>query len=140
MTAALVPELYVSDLPTSLSFYRALGFQILYARLAEHFAYIERHGAELMLDEPRGRVWLSGPLAQPFGRGINLQITVSDADALFAARPASATIIMSPETRLYGRADDTITVRQFVLADPDGYLVRFSQVLPLTPTPLQATP
>ncbi|MGB2177889.1 MAG: VOC family protein, partial [Hyphomonas sp.] len=48
MAAALVPELYVSDLERSLDFYcGALGFSIVYQRPAERFAYIERGGAEL---------------------------------------------------------------------------------------------
>jgi len=52
MAAALVPELYVRDLPRSLSFYcDALGFRIVYQRAEERFAYIERAGAELMLEK-----------------------------------------------------------------------------------------
>jgi catechol 2,3-dioxygenase-like lactoylglutathione lyase family enzyme len=133
VTAALVPELYVSDVETSLAFYAALGFDVRYARPEERFAYLQRDGAELMLEEPRGRVWLTGPLKQPFSRGVNLQIAVVDADALSAARPASAAVILPIEIRDYRRAADTITVRQFVLADPDGYLLRFSQLLGATP-------
>lgn len=133
MIAPLVPELYVSNLATSLAFYTALGFRIRYARPEERFAYLERDGAELMLEEPRGRVWLSGSLERPFGRGINLQIAVRDADALFSGMPERAVVVLPPETHGYRRADDTITVRQFVLADPDGYLLRFSQSLRSTP-------
>ncbi|MEZ5985476.1 MAG: VOC family protein [Hyphomonas sp.] len=131
MTAALVPELYVSDLARSLDFYcGALGFSIVYQRPAEHFAYIEREGAELMLEEPVGRTWLAGPLEAPFGRGVNFQIEVADAAALReAALAAGAPLVMDLEEKTYLRDDEPVRVRQCVVQDPDGYLLRFSQLL-----------
>lgn len=60
MTAALVPELYVGDLETSFGFYRALRFTVRYRRDEDAFAFLERGRAELMLEEPRGRIWLAG--------------------------------------------------------------------------------
>ena len=128
MATALVPELYVSDLATSLAFYARLGFAARYARPEEAFGYLERDGAELMLREPRGRFWLSGSLERPFGRGVNLQIAVGDASALHAdMATAGATIILPLEERSYQRGADAVAVRQFVVADPDGYLLRFSE-------------
>ena len=131
MTAALVPELYVSDLARSLGFYcGALGFAIVYQRPAERFAYIARGGAELMLEEPAGRTWLAGPLEAPYGRGVNFQIEVEDAAALRdAALAAGAPLVMDLEEKTYLRDDEPIRVRQCVVQDPDGYLLRFSQLL-----------
>lgn len=125
---ALIPELYVADLDASLAFYAALGFAVVYRREEERFARIARGGAEIMLEEPRGRTWLLAPLAHPRGVGVNLQITVADADALFAARPDGAAVVLPPEVKRYARRNDVLTVRQFVVADPDGYLIRFSEV------------
>ena len=48
-------------------------------------AFLEREGAELMLEEPRGRTFLAGALEHPYGRGMNLQTHVDDVDALHAA-------------------------------------------------------
>ena len=138
--AALIPELYVSDLDASLAFYAALGFGVRYLRPEERFARIGRGEAEIMLEEPIGRTWLLAPLADRRGVGINLQITATGVDALFAARPADALVVLMPETRHYARLNDTITVRKFVVADPDGYLLRFSEVLTVTPAPPPATP
>ena len=131
MAAALVPELYVSDLGRSLDFYcGVLGFRVVYERPQERFAYLERGGAELMLEEPVGRVWLAGPLEAPYGRGVNFQIAVEDATALRdAARAAGAPIVNDLEERTYLRDDEPIRVRQCVVQDPDGYLLRFSQLL-----------
>jgi catechol 2,3-dioxygenase-like lactoylglutathione lyase family enzyme len=131
MAAALVPELYVHDLQRSLSFYcDALGFRIVYQRTEERFAYIERAGAELMLEEPIGRVWLAGPLEAPYGRGVNFQIAVENATALRdAALAAGAPLICDLEERTYLRDDEPIRVRQCVVQDPDGYLLRFSELV-----------
>ena len=131
MTAALVPEFYVSDLARSLDFYCGmLGFRIVYQRSEERFAYIERNGAELMLEEPVGRIWLAGPLEPPYGRGVNFQIEVENATALRdAALAAGAPLICDLEERTYLRDDEPIRVRQCVVQDPDGYLLRFSELL-----------
>lgn len=135
----LVPELYVSDIDRSLRFYTGvLGFAVLYDRPAERFAYLDLDGAALMLDQPAdpGRLWLAGPLEPPYGRGINLQIEVADVDALNAAVLAVGAPIERPlEERWYRRRDEWLGQRQFVVQDPDGYLLRFCQPLGSRPAP-----
>ena len=130
MTAALVPELYVSNIERSLAFYHALGFETAYARPDERFAYVALGAAELMLEEPVGRAWMIGRLEQPYGRGINLQINVADANTLHRRVEAMKLSFIQPiEERFYQRAIDSVKIRQFVVADPDGYLLRFSETL-----------
>jgi catechol 2,3-dioxygenase-like lactoylglutathione lyase family enzyme len=133
MTAALVPELDVSDLEVSLAFYvGVLGFAVRYCRPEERFAYLKREGAELMLEEAAGpgRRFRTAPLERPFGRGMNLQILTIDAQELFArAREAQARIEIDLEVKWYRRGDWEVGLRQFVVADPDGYLLRFSEDL-----------
>jgi catechol 2,3-dioxygenase-like lactoylglutathione lyase family enzyme len=133
----LVPELYVSDIGRSRRFYtEVLGFAVLYERPEERFAYLVREGAALMLDQPAdpGRTWLAGPLEHPYGRGVNLQIEVGHIDSLHAAVLASGAPIERPlEERWYRRGDGQIGQRQFVVQDPDGYLLRFFQPLESRP-------
>lgn len=140
---ALVPELYVTALPASLAFWRdLLGFRVLYDRPEQGFAAIERGGIEFMLEEyetgPSERCWETGPREKPYGRGINFEMTVSDIAALLE-RLARAhwPIFFGPEERWYriGAAEET-GVRQFLVQDPDGYLLRLSQSL--GQRPLQA--
>lgn len=136
----LVPELDVTDLAISLRFYiGVLGFRMLFERTAERFAYLERDGVELMLEEAAGpgRRFHTVPLEAPFGRGLNFQLRVDDVDAVHArAVDAGAPVVVAMEERWY-RVDVTAsggrwqatgpTVagnRQFVVADPDGYLWR----------------
>jgi catechol 2,3-dioxygenase-like lactoylglutathione lyase family enzyme len=129
----VVPELDVADLEASLGFYvRTLEFKVRYRRPEDRFAYLEREGAELMLEEAAGpgRRFSTAPLEHPYGRGVNLQIACADVVRLHArAVAAGAEVVIPLETRWY-RADAVETGnRQFVVADPDGYLLRFYQDL-----------
>lgn len=61
--ATLIPELAVTNCNASLKFYcDILGFTIVYERKDEGFAFLERDGAQLMLDEiGKGRTWMCIP-------------------------------------------------------------------------------
>lgn len=128
-TPALVPELDVSDLDRSLAVYvDVLGFTCTFRRPEERFAYLAREQAHLMLEEAAGpgRRFRTAPLEFPFGRGINLQIKVSAVDLLYAAvRRAKLTVVIPMEERWYRQDNIEAGNRQFVVADPDGYLLRF---------------
>jgi catechol 2,3-dioxygenase-like lactoylglutathione lyase family enzyme len=127
----LVPELVCSNLSASLSFYvGVLGFRVLYDRPENGFAFLEREGAELMLDEKSPGSWLTGEMAQPFGRGINLQIEVSDVATLRnTVRAAPIEVYRETEDAWYRAGDGYTGNRQFILQDPDGYLLRFFEDL-----------
>ena len=135
-TARLVPELKVSDFARSLAFYVDLaGFSILYDRPEFEFAYLSLGGAELMIEQDDG-MWRTGPLEHPYGRGINLQIEVSDVEAIYRRFVARGHPIMVPlETRWYRRDDVYLGQKQFLVQDPDGYLLRFGEDLGARPEP-----
>ena len=131
---ALVPELMVADLAASLAFWCGpCGFRVLYDRPEEGFACLERDGSRLMLDElPKGRPhrWEVAPAEPPFGRHVNFEIAVEDAaPVLLAFEAAGWPLFMAPETQTYRVDDAGVAVRQFLVQDPDGYLLRFSQRL-----------
>jgi catechol 2,3-dioxygenase-like lactoylglutathione lyase family enzyme len=129
---ALVPELLVTDLGRSLAFWRdACAFDVAYERPEERFAYLTLGSAHLMLEEiGDGRHWMTGPLDAPFGRGINFQISVPDAAALAASLEAAGVAFYLPlETKWYRVGDEEAGVTQFLVTDPDGYLVRFQSSL-----------
>lgn len=125
----LVPELLVSDIRASIDFWCGLcGFEIAYERPEERFAYLTKGSAHVMLEERGvGRNWVTGELVRPFGRGINFQIRVAEIDAIASVlHDAGVMLFMEPETKWY-RVSDTAEagVRQFLVTDPDGYLIRF---------------
>ncbi len=128
----LVPELYCSDFNRSLAFYtQQLGFQILYQRPEDKFAYLSREGAEVMIEELGvGRNWITAELKPPFGRGMNLQIAVSDVVKLYNSLQNSGVAFFLPlEEKWYRRDDVFVGNHQFIVQDPDGYLLRFAQDL-----------
>jgi len=135
--ATVVPELLVSDLDASLRFWCDLcGFHVAYDRPEDRFAYLDRAGRQVMLEEVMGpgRRWVTGRLERPFGRGINFQIAVDDvAPILSALEAAGWPLFLEPEEVWYRSGTNEIGVRQFLAQDPDGYLVRFSQRLGLRP-------
>ena len=136
----LVPELDVMELTASLLFYNGvLGFQTLFERPAERFAYLEREGVELMIQEAAGpgRRFRTALLEPPFGRGVNFQLRVEDVESVHArAVQAGVDVIVPLEERWYrvdvaasgGRWQTTGPTEagnhQVVIADPDGYLWR----------------
>jgi hypothetical protein len=81
-----------------------------------------------MLEEATGpgRRFQTAPLERPFGRGVNFQIRVSDVDTLYARCEQNGYAIHIPlEDRWYRRDGVDLGNRQFVVVDPDGYLLRF---------------
>jgi catechol 2,3-dioxygenase-like lactoylglutathione lyase family enzyme len=128
----LVPELLVKDLATSLAFWRDLcGFAVAYDRPEEGFAYLTRGDAHVMLEqEGVGRNWLTGPLDRPLGRGINFQLAVDELEPILARlRAANHALFLEPETKWYRVGAEETGVRQFLVTDPDGYLLRFQTPL-----------
>jgi catechol 2,3-dioxygenase-like lactoylglutathione lyase family enzyme len=129
MTARLIPEFEVDDLDRSLAFYiEVVGCTVMYARPEERFAFLELEGVNLMLEEAAGpgRRFHGAPLEHPYGRGVNFQILVANVDALYArVLAASAEVVLPMEERWYRRTDHETGNRQFVVADPDGYRLRF---------------
>ncbi len=64
---ALVPELLVADIDASLAFWCNLcGFEVVYERPEEGFAYIARGAAHVMLEQVGvGRKWITAQLVPP---------------------------------------------------------------------------
>ncbi|AGT09462.1 bleomycin resistance protein [Paracoccus aminophilus] len=134
MANALVPEFAVKDWRKSRQFYcDILAFKCEYERPEDGFSYLSVEGAELMIDEIGiGRTFDGGhlPDAYPFGRGLNVQIMVSNVAALLDRLEAAKYPLFLPlEDRWYRVGDVEEGNRQFVVADPDGYLLRFFQDL-----------
>jgi catechol 2,3-dioxygenase-like lactoylglutathione lyase family enzyme len=131
----IVPELDVADLNRSLRVYtNTLGFNCRTERPEERFAYLTRGPVHIMLEEAEGpgRRFRTAPLEYPFGRGMNLQIEIPDVDRLYAqAANAGGTVYIPLEERWYQQGRKEVGNRQFVIIDPDGYLLRFFSSLGL---------
>ncbi|MBR8652399.1 VOC family protein [Achromobacter sp. Marseille-Q0513] len=138
--ARMVPELLVSDLSRSLAFWMDLcGFDIVYQREDEGFVYLDLDGAQFMLEEVRGDDnWITAPLEAPRGRGINFEITVRAVEPLLERLAAAGwPLYLARQERWYRSNAIEIGVSQFLVQDPDGYLLRFSE--PLGERPAQGS-
>jgi catechol 2,3-dioxygenase-like lactoylglutathione lyase family enzyme len=124
----LVPELDVSDLQASLRFWCGLlGFEVAYDRPAARFAYLVRGHIQIMLCERNGN-WVVGELSPPFGRGVNFQMTVSALHPILTAlEVANWPLFRQPNDAWYRTGDREGGQREFLVQDPDGYLLRFAQ-------------
>ncbi len=150
--APLVPELDVIDLEASLRFWcGVLGFAVVYERPERGFAYLERPfakpsesvpasesvgqrapiasacSAQIMLCRRNGK-WETAVAERPFGRGINFQFNVERASLLLDRLSGVDWKLFRPvEENWYRAGDVEIGCREFLVQDPDGYLLRFSE-------------
>jgi catechol 2,3-dioxygenase-like lactoylglutathione lyase family enzyme len=129
MAYKITPELDVEDIDKSLKLYvDILGFKVLYSRSEEKFAFLELDDVNIMLEEAAGpgRRFRTAALEHPYGRGINLQIEVRDVKALQeCVQNAGIDFVVPLEERWYRKDKIEKGHSQFVIADCDGYLLRF---------------
>lgn len=129
----LVPELMVTDLNASLEFWVSwVGFTVAYQRLEEGFAYLDLNGAQVMLEQidTRANQWQTAALDLPLGRGMNLQIDVAAVGPVIERLDAVAYPVFTPCKDVWYRAGEVeVGQREFLVQDPDGYLVRLVERL-----------
>ncbi len=123
-----IPELSVFNVKKSLQFYQdTLGFTIEYSRPENKFYFLCYEDAQIMIEEIND-YWWTGELEHPFGRGINFQIEVSDVSVLIERLEELEIALFRPLNESWYRGGDTEFGRiEFLVQDPDGYLLRFSQ-------------
>jgi lactoylglutathione lyase len=114
--------LYVSDLDTSIAFYRdVLGLPYKFQDAG--YAEFATQGTRLGLYERRRAEWLTGRTVTP-GPAAEVVFMVDDVDT-YAHRLAQrgAAVISVPTDRPWGH-------RTVHLADPDGFVVELAQDIP----------
>ena len=122
----LIPELSVTDINKTREFYvDVLGFKICYERPEDKFIFVEKDGNQIMLEQINGN-WNVGKMEYPFGRGINFEMTISDVDAVYErTEKAGIKLFRKMEVKDYECGNETVHQKQFLVQDPDGYLLRF---------------
>ncbi len=124
----LIPEISVTNLNNSLNFYEnILGFNIEYERKKDKFALISLEGSQIMLEEINNH-WKTGKLEYPFGRGINFQIEVKNVEQIINNLKKNNYKIMKGLMENWYKVNEILCGnKEFLVMDPDGYLLRFSQ-------------
>jgi len=120
----LVTEIVVRDIKRSTDFYRRLGFELLrdggdFVELTweDHRLFL----AELSAFPEIGEIEFPAPPKFPLA---NIRVMVPNVDDRWrVANEMAAQIVVPVGDRYYG-------LRDFTLADPDGFGVRFASMLP----------
>ncbi len=115
-TEQLVTEIFVRDLQQSIDFYGSLGFELV--RREGTFAELSWEKHLLFLDEHKNQ---PAPPERPLA---NVRVMVPDVDRYWSlCEKLHARVVAPIDDRYYG-------LRDFMVADPDGYGVRFASLLP----------
>lgn len=125
-----LPELSVTNLEKSLEFYKTAGFKIEYERPENKFAFISLDEIQFMLQELReNEKWELAPLTFPFGNGINFQLDIKNVDNIYNNLKNKYKLAFEIEDNWYRQDNKLLGCREFLIQDPDGYLLRFSEDL-----------
>lgn len=123
----IIPEFSVTNLKNSLNFYKTIGFKINYERPENKFVFISLGEIQIMLQEiSTDDKWSVSPLTYPFGNGINFQLEVDDIDYIYNnLKNNNYKIAFDIEENWYRKDDKFLGNKEFLVQDPDGYLLRF---------------
>ena len=127
----MIPELSVSNLENSLKFYKIIGFTIEYERPENRFVFLSLGEIQFMIQEiSEDDKWDVAPLVYPFGNGINFQLEVENVEMIYKTlKDNNYDIAFSIEENWYRQDDKLLGNKEFLVQDPDGYLIRFSEDL-----------
>lgn len=127
----IIPELSVTNLKKSVDFYKTIGFKIEYERIEDKFVFLSMGEIQFMLQEiTENDKWDVAPLSYPFGNGINFQLEVESVDKIYnSLKKNNYKIAFEIEENWYRKDDKLLGNKEFLIQDPDGYLLRFSEDL-----------
>lgn len=123
---SLIPELSVSDINVSKEFYQKIGFKIMYERPENKFCFLQLENNQIMIEQNNDN-WNTGDMEYPYGRGINISMSVSNVEEHYRdLKEKNMKMFLELEVHKY-RVDDEISEdKEFLVQDPDGYLLRFN--------------
>lgn len=126
-----IPELSVTNLKNSINFYKLIGFKIEYERPENKFVFISMGEIQFMLQEiSKEDKWDIAPLQYPFGNGINFQLEVENVEIIYGLlKSNNYKITFEIEENWYRQGNKLLGNKEFLVQDPDGYLIRFSEDL-----------
>ncbi|WP_062260930.1 bleomycin resistance protein [Endozoicomonas arenosclerae] len=127
----MVPELTVTDFEKSFDFYtRILGFRVRNQRQKPNFAYLEQEKAQIMIEEFHPEGWNTAELTYPLGRGVNFQIELTEIQpVLDRIYKGGVSLYRDLKESWYNTGTVISGQKEFLIQDPDGYMLRFTQYL-----------
>ena len=123
---SLIPELSVSNIEVSKCFYQDLGFEIVYERLEDKFCFMQLENNQIMLEENNDN-WNVAKMEYPYGNGINISMSVENVEDLYRTlKDKQVKFFLDLEVNEYRVGNKIFQDKEFLLQDPDGYLLRFN--------------
>ena len=123
----MIPELSVFDIERTKRFYNDLGFKIEYERPEEKFVFMSFQDNQFMFEQIHDNGWNIGELIYPLGRGINFSIAVDDIEGLYKlVKTLNLEIYRELNRSIYQVNGTEETQTEFLIQDPNGYLLRFT--------------
>jgi glyoxalase family protein len=123
----MIPELSVFDIEQTKRFYNDLGFKIEYERPEEKFVFMSFQDSQFMFEQIHDNGWNIGELIYPLGRGINFSIAVDDIEGLYKlVKTLNLEIYRELNRSIYQVNGTEETQTEFLIQDPNGYLLRFT--------------
>lgn len=123
----LIPELSVFDIDDTVRFYQKLGFNIEYAREEDNFYFMSFEDTQFMFEQIHQDGWNTAKLTYPLGRGINFSITTCNIDHTYAhIKEQNISLYRELTTSTYRVNDTYEEQKEFIVQDPNGYLLRFT--------------
>ena len=123
----MIPELSVFDIEQTKRFYNDLGFKIEYERPEEKFVFMSFQDSQFMFEQIHDNGWNIGELIYPLGRGINFSIAVDDIERLYKlVKTLNLEIYRELNRSIYQVNGTEETQTEFLIQDPNGYLLRFT--------------
>ena len=123
----MIPELSVFDIEQTKRFYSDLGFKIEYERPEEKFVFMSFQDSQFMFEQIHDNGWNIGELIYPLGRGINFSIAVDDIEGLYKlVKTLNLEIYRELNRSIYKVNGTEETQTEFLIQDPNGYLLRFT--------------
>ena len=123
----MIPELSVFDIEQTKRFYNDLGFKIEYERPEEKFVFMSFQDSQFMFEQIHNNGWNIGELIYPLGRGINFSIAVDDIEGLYKlVKTLNLEIYRELNRSIYQVNGTEETQTEFLIQDPNGYLLRFT--------------
>lgn len=123
----MIPELSVFDIEQTKRFYNDLGFKIEYERPEEKFVFMSFQDSQFMFEQIHDNGWNIGELIYPLGRGINFSIAVDDVEGLYKLVKTLNLEIYRELNRSIYQVNGTEEMQiEFLIQDPNGYLLRFT--------------
>ena len=123
----MIPELSCFDIGQTTAFYQMLGFEIIYERPEDRFVFMSFEGNQFMFEQIHDDGWNTGEMRYPLGQGVNFSIEAADIDGLYKRLKAEQIeFYRDLKTSYYRVNDQCIEQKEFLIQDPNGYLLRFT--------------